>query len=40
MKVAMHSPFIHESLLQEPAGRMVRRLTCERRCELAEGQAG
>jgi pyruvate formate lyase activating enzyme len=34
------SPFIHEALLQEPADRGVRCLTCEHRCLLAEGQAG
>ncbi|MDH7487782.1 MAG: AmmeMemoRadiSam system radical SAM enzyme [Anaerolineae bacterium] len=34
------SPFIREALLQEPADGKVRCLTCERRCLLAEGQAG
>jgi pyruvate formate lyase activating enzyme len=36
----MGSPFIREARLQEPADGKVRCLTCERRCELAEGQAG
>jgi len=36
----MCSPFIHEARLQEPAGDKVRCLTCERRCELADGQTG
>jgi pyruvate formate lyase activating enzyme len=38
----MGSPFIHEARLQEPAddGHKTRCLTCERRCELADGQAG
>ena len=36
------SPFIREVQLQAPASnaRKARCLTCERRCELAEGQAG
>ena len=34
------SPFIHEALLQEAFDDKVRCLTCERRCELAEGQLG
>jgi pyruvate formate lyase activating enzyme len=33
-------PFIHKALLQEAVNDQVRCLTCERRCELAEGQAG
>jgi len=37
----MRSPFIHTVQLQEPAsGHKVRCLTCERRCTLADGQAG
>ncbi len=36
----MPSPFIHKALLQEPTGDKVRCLTCERRCELADGQVG
>jgi pyruvate formate lyase activating enzyme len=32
--------FTRPALLQEPAGRRVRCLTCERRCELADGQVG
>jgi hypothetical protein len=38
----MDSPFIREARLQEPTddGHKVRCLTCERRCELADGQAG
>jgi pyruvate formate lyase activating enzyme len=33
-------PFIHKALLQEAVNDQVRCLTCERRCELADGQAG
>ena len=36
----MQPSFIHEALLQEPAGNKVRCLTCERRCLLREGQKG
>jgi len=36
----MCSPFIREALLQEAANEKVRCLTCERRCELADGQLG
>ena len=41
----MHSrPFTHTALLQEPVGDpakgRVRCLTCERHCELADGQTG
>jgi len=36
----MCPPFVHEARLQEPAGDKIRCLTCERRCELAAGQAG
>jgi len=38
----MCSPFIHQAQLQELAGdgHKVRCLTCERRCELADGQVG
>jgi len=36
----MGSPFIREARLQEPTDGKVRCLTCERRCELAEGQVG
>jgi pyruvate formate lyase activating enzyme len=34
------SPFIHRARLQEPVNSKVRCLTCERRCKLADGQAG
>jgi pyruvate formate lyase activating enzyme len=36
----MSSPFIRQTLLQESVGDKVRCLTCERRCELADGQTG
>jgi pyruvate formate lyase activating enzyme len=36
----MDSPFIREARLQEPTDDKVRCLTCERRCKLADGQAG
>jgi len=36
----MRSPFTHQARLQEPSGDKVRCLTCERRCELADGQVG
>ncbi len=36
----MGSPFIREARLQEPVDGKVRCLTCERRCELADGQTG
>jgi pyruvate formate lyase activating enzyme len=36
----MNSPCIHQARLQEPAAGKVRCLTCERRCELADGQVG
>jgi pyruvate formate lyase activating enzyme len=36
----MDSPFIHKALLQKAEGDKVRCLTCERRCELADGQTG
>jgi pyruvate formate lyase activating enzyme len=36
----MSSPFIRQALLQEAVDDKVRCLTCERRCLLAEGQAG
>jgi pyruvate formate lyase activating enzyme len=36
----MSSPFIRKALLQEPIDDKVRCLTCERRCVLADGQAG
>jgi pyruvate formate lyase activating enzyme len=36
----MSSPFIYEARLQEPTDGKVRCLTCERRCELADGQVG
>ena len=36
----MGSPFIHRALLQEAVNDKVRCLTCERRCELADGQVG
>jgi pyruvate formate lyase activating enzyme len=36
----MSSPFIREALLQETADGQVRCFTCERRCELADGQMG
>ncbi len=39
-QVTMRSPFVHQARLQEPAGDKVRCLTCERRCELADGQVG
>jgi len=39
-QVTMCAPFIHQARLQEPAGDKVRCLTCERRCELADGQVG
>jgi pyruvate formate lyase activating enzyme len=32
--------FIHPALLQEPIGRRIRCLTCERRCEIAPGHLG
>jgi pyruvate formate lyase activating enzyme len=32
--------FIRPALLQEPAGRQIRCLTCERRCEIAPGDQG
>ena len=37
---AVCSPFIREAQLQESTGDKVRCLTCERRCELADGQVG
>ena len=36
----MGSPFIHKARLQEEVNDKVRCLTCERRCELADGQVG
>jgi pyruvate formate lyase activating enzyme len=36
----MSSPFVRQALLQETVNNKVRCLTCERRCVLAEGQAG
>jgi len=36
----MCSPFIHKALLQEAVNDKARCLTCERRCELADGQVG
>jgi pyruvate formate lyase activating enzyme len=36
----MTSPFVQEALLQESVGDRTRCLTCERRCELADGQTG
>ncbi|MBN1813804.1 MAG: AmmeMemoRadiSam system radical SAM enzyme [Anaerolineae bacterium] len=36
----MSSPFVRKALLQEAEGDKVRCLTCERRCELADGQVG
>jgi pyruvate formate lyase activating enzyme len=34
------APFIRPALLQEPAGRRIRCLTCQRRCELIPGGLG
>jgi len=34
------SPFVHQALLSEAAKGRVRCLTCQRRCELADGQLG
>lgn len=34
------SQFVREALLQEPVGRRIRCLTCERRCELIPGGTG
>ncbi len=32
--------FVRPALLQEPVGRQIRCLTCERRCEIAPGGQG
>ncbi|MFL7793379.1 MAG: hypothetical protein AB8I69_14655 [Anaerolineae bacterium] len=36
----MSSPFVLKALLQEAEGNNVCCLTCERRCELADDEAG